>query len=372
MTLLMISAAEASGDHHAAQLIKKCPGINFIGMGGSLSQQAGLETLVNSNDLGAVGITEIFQKLTKNIKALNTLKQELKNNKDIEALIVFDCPEFNLRLAKYAKKNIGIKIIYIAPPQIWAWRKHRIHTIKKYIDHIVCLFPFEPKFYHRHNISHSLAMNPSMAAMDQRPLFKYDSQAKTIALLPGSRSSEIKNHLNLMIKAIRDNLHLHQHIILVIGSDSCQKNIIDSIIQNHPSVKHIPRNKCNNTPVSFAIAASGTVCLELALCEIPFGVVYKLSNITIKLLRLLRSIGLFSSLEYFSLPNIITNKLIVPELTEEIPSHKNVYQLVEKLSQRIYQEKLIGELKTVRRKLNHNDGTMDTILLKWLSSQPSL
>ncbi|HJN38111.1 MAG TPA: lipid-A-disaccharide synthase [Gammaproteobacteria bacterium] len=366
MTTLMISAAEASGDHHASQLIQNNPSINFIGMGGTLSQQAGLTTLVNSNDLGAVGLAETFQKLYKNIQALNTLKQALKTNKNIQALIVIDCPEFNLRLAKYAHKKLGIKVIYIAPPQIWAWRKHRIHAIKKYIDHVVCLFPFEPKLYHQHNVNYSLAKNPSLIAMEKSPLFTYAPQSKVIALLPGSRSSEIKNHLEIMIQSILGNKKLNQHSILVIESDPCHKEYIQSITQSSPRTRYISRSSCHRIPISFALAASGTVCLELAICQIPFGVIYKTSPITTFLLKP------FINVKYFSLPNIIMNKPILTELIKIPPSFQNLAKLIEKLNQESYQKKLITELKDLKKKLNNHDGTMGSILLHWLSKQPSL
>ena len=204
----MICAGEASGDLHAANLIKvlrkQQPNLSVSAMGAEKLKAAGAEILVDCRDLAVVGIIEVLKQWREIQAALQCMKDALDNNPP-DLLILVDYVEFNLKLAQYAK-NKGIKVLFYVSPQVWAWRSGRVLKIGKAIDMMAVLFPFETDIYEKHNIpvrfvGHPLAdeVHPKMSKAAAQKTFGLNPNLKTVALLPGSRKNEIEHILPIIL-----------------------------------------------------------------------------------------------------------------------------------------------------------------------------
>ncbi len=206
----MIVVGEASGDLHGANLIhelkKTHPEINCYGIGGEKMRLAGVDILTDASELSVVGLVEVIKHYPRLNNILKRMKQELKDNPP-DLLVLIDSPDFNLRLAKTAKKN-GVKVLYYISPQIWAWRSSRIKTIKKYIDMMAVVFPFEVKFYKNAGVPAEYVGHPlvddAIVTVEKDEFFaaeKLDKNKKLIGLFPGSRASEIEYNYPVFIEA---------------------------------------------------------------------------------------------------------------------------------------------------------------------------
>ncbi|WP_264695012.1 lipid-A-disaccharide synthase [Candidatus Nitrosacidococcus sp. I8] len=321
--LVAIVAGEASGDHHGADLVSKIretssKPIRFCGIGGSHMKAAGVEVLHESAHLAVVGIVEIFSHFRKIYSVLRKMRQFLKENRP-DLLILIDYPEFNLRLAKTAKQ-LGIKVLYYISPQIWAWREHRVHQIGKLVDMMAVIFPFEIPFYERSGVpvcfvGHPLKNKVKSNLTRNEALIKFglESRYPTLGLFPGSRKSEIKLILPVLIQAaekISSKIPNTQYL-LPLASTLTEAELAPFLIQST-----VPIQVISNRPYDVMVAcngivaASGTVTLEVALMGIPMVVVYKMKSLTYWVGRLLVKI------KYIALCNIIAEDRIVTELIQ--------------------------------------------------------
>ena len=204
----MLVAGEASGDLHAANLVPemsaKAPDVEFFGMGGAKMREAGVELLIDSSKLAVVGLIEVLAHYRGISAALEHLRRQLRERRP-DLLILVDYVEFNLRLAETAKAE-GIKVLFYISPQVWAWRPHRVKKIGERINMMAVLFPFEAEFYERHGVpvryvGHPMLEHakPSMARQEALAQFGLNGERPIVALLPGSRRTEIKRLLPLML-----------------------------------------------------------------------------------------------------------------------------------------------------------------------------
>jgi lipid-A-disaccharide synthase len=209
---IFIVAGEASGDLHAANLINSIskiePEIRFYGMGGARMRALGIDILVDINELAVIGFFDVLFKLPKIIAALHIIRKELINNPP-DLLILVDYPGFNLKLAKIAH-NLGIRVFYYISPKLWASRPGRAKIIKKYIDKMAVLFPFEVDFFKQFNISVDFVGNPlaeiakpTMDKVTAKQHFGFNPTTRIIGLFPGSRKGEIKKLLPVLLKSAR-------------------------------------------------------------------------------------------------------------------------------------------------------------------------
>ena len=314
---IMFVAGEASGDKHAAKLItqlQSCRYITCYGMGMQKMKQAGMQLLVDAQPLAVIGIVEILIHYPALRRAFRILKQSLINEPP-DLLVLVDYPEFNLKLARIAARR-NIKVLYYISPQLWAWRQYRIKKIKRDIDHIAVIFPFEKKFYEQHKVSVTYVGHPLIEDLkawekhNSAPVTK-NGETQTVLLLPGSRKSEIKRLLPLMIqtaKIIRQRLGNDIRFRLLAAADietAFYRQYMDAAdFDCRLSDKHTYTEMKN---ADLAISATGTATLQLALCGTPLIATHKLAPLSYWILKW------FIKIRYAGMPNIIADRLIVPE-----------------------------------------------------------
>jgi lipid-A-disaccharide synthase len=320
---IVIVAGEESGDVHAAALIRQLKAsytnLEISGIGGKHMQEAGAELISDLARFGVTGATEVIRHLNVIRKAFAAMKKHLNERKP-DLLILVDYPGFNLRLAKYAKRKLGLKILYYISPQIWAWKAKRIHTIKECIDKMAVILPFEKNLYEQAAVPVSFVGHPLVEKMatvgnteSARQSLSLSQNAKIFALLPGSRNNEIERHVPIL----RDTATLlHQRypdlqfIIPIAGTIEPEK------IKRYFAKSSVPVTFIKGQALScmaaadFVIVASGTASLECALLEKPMCIIYKSSFITYFLAMKLIKV------KFLGLCNLLSNKMIVPEFLQ--------------------------------------------------------
>ena len=317
---VVMVAGEASGDLHGSHLIqalrKKYGELYICGMGGRAMRENGVEILVDSDRLAVVGITEVLAKLSEVLGAMSLLKKTLAEQRP-DLLVLIDYPEFNLHLANTAKK-LGIPVLYYISPQLWAWRSGRVKKIKKRVDHMAVILPFEADFYERNGVPVTFVGHPLMdsaiASMPPRLPTMPDVEEIVIGLLPGSRTGELKSLLPSMLaaSALLEN-KLGKVRFLLSCAPSIKEEFIHSFLEGHEltnlEVTAMPVRelfpKCH-----LAIVASGTVTLEAAICTTPTIITYTVSPMSYWLGRALIKV------DHIGLVNLIARKRIIPELVQ--------------------------------------------------------
>ena len=317
-----IIAGEASGDLHGSNLIKELKKLDnsshFRCWGGDLMSQECNDLVKHYKDYSHMGFFEVFINLKKILKNLSFCKKDIKKyNPDV--IIYVDFPGFNLRIAKWAKKNKFKNHFYISP-QIWAWKQNRIKTIRKVIDQMYVILPFEKKFYSSINFNVHYVGHPLLDVIKTNKNEALNrGQEKIIALLPGSRDQEIKKILPEMINIIKN---FKNYSFYICAAPSQKKSTYLKYIKD----KNIEKVKIveNQTyeilsKSSAALVTSGTATLETALFKIPQVVCYKSSWISIMIGKFL-----LRNLKFISLVNLILDKEVVKELIQENLNEKNL------------------------------------------------
>jgi lipid-A-disaccharide synthase len=330
----MIVAGEASGDAHAARLVTRLRELaphdadfEFFGATGPLLRSAGVETIVNADNLAIVGLPEIARALPMFWRAFRTLKRAARERKP-DAVVLVDFPDFNLKLAKSLKKS-GLKVIYYISPQLWAWRGYRIRTIRKYVDLLLAILPFEKDWYSRRGVSHVEYVGNPLAREVFARISKAEFCAKhnlkpekpIIALLAGSRHKEIARILPVMLEtaslmgrknpeiqfvnALAANRSLEE--VKAAEAEINRKGI--KLPENFITVRDETREALNAADA--AAVASGTATLETAIIGTPLAIVYKTSNLNYKLLRPLINVP------HFGLINLIARERLAKELIQD-------------------------------------------------------
>ncbi len=320
---IVVITGEASGDAHAGRVISELkllrPDVSVRGIGGDNMRAAGAEIMVDFSELAVMGIVEVLKRYRHIKNIFNHLVSELKTNKP-NLLVLVDYPGFNLKLAKQAKK-LGIPVMYYISPKVWAWRAGRVKTIKRYVDRMVVLFPFEVPIYENAGVAVSCVGHPLVDAVKTTLTTKQAKikmglklNRRVIGLFPGSRRSEIDNLLPLMLDAAQRIQERNANIDVVLplapGIDETYLNGI--LASSAVPVKIVDDKFYELTAACDAIvAASGTVTLEIALLGIPQFITYRVSPISYQILRRLIKIP------YVGLCNIVTGKPVVLELLQD-------------------------------------------------------
>ncbi len=322
---IMIIAGEASGDIHGARLVealqKRDQSFSFCGIGGQALKQAGTDILVEASELSVVGIIEVFSKISAILKGMSVAKKSLKSRKP-DLLVLIDFPDFNLHLAKFAKK-INIPILYYISPQVWAWRQSRVKKIKKLVDHMAVILPFEEEFYKKYEVPATFVGHPLLDATPRTFNTKKVETLNTIGLLPGSRPGEISKHFPLMVEAAHKMKKLNNKFEFIIScAPDADKGCMEDIVNKNPGPASFEfvsggADKVFERSV-LVVAASGTVTLEAAIFGIPMVIIYIVSPISFwlgKLLVKVKNVGL---------ANLIAKEDIVPELLQEEANPENI------------------------------------------------
>ncbi len=359
----MLIAGEASGDLHASNLIssirKLDPQAEFRFFGGDLMAKAArCRPEVHYEMMNVMGFSEVLRRLPRLLRNLKAAKQLVKDFRP-DVLILVDYPSFNLKLAKYAH-SLGVKVDYFISPKVWAWKEYRVRKIKKYVDNLYSILPFEVPFYQKHNYTVKYVGNPSVQEMDyalghlpprrhfvDRQGFS-EPDKPIIALLPGSRKGEIRNNLPLMIAAAR---RFPEFQYVVAAAPAVPEKYYREIAQD-PGLQVV----FGATPTLLkysraAIVTSGTATLETALIGTPQVVCYRGngSRLTYKLMEKLLKV------KYVSLPNLIVGNSVVPELLLHLCTPAAVARELSPLLQNSpRREWQVSGYKTMRRRLGNS------------------
>ena len=298
---ILIIAGEASGDLHGAYLARAirvlAPTVRLVGLGGEAMRAAGVEIRLDSRDVGVVGISELFSRLPLIWKAYHAATCMLRETPAPDLIVLIDCPGFNLRLAAVAKR-LGVPVVYYIAPQVWAWRPQRLMTIRRVVDRLLVVLPFEEAFFRAAGVSCEFVGHPlldEMGAPDApevaRRRFGLVSHRPVISLLPGSRPQEVARHLPLMLAAAtimsRELTGLYALVALAptISRDAV-KLMVDRLNPTGVEVRIVAEDTGSCLAASdLALVASGTATLQAALSATPMVVIYRLSSFTYAIAR---------------------------------------------------------------------------------------
>jgi lipid-A-disaccharide synthase len=353
----MLVVGEASGDLHGSGLVRslldKDPGLDIFGAGGENLRKQGLRVIFDVARLTGMGFAELKDNLAVLWEAYRLFRRSLREDKP-NLLILVDFPEFNLRLARLAKK-LRIPVLYYISPQVWAWRRRRIRQIADTIDRMAVVFPFEVSLYEKEGIDVSFVGHPLLDVVQptqnrEETLVRYglDPQKKTIVLLPGSRKGEVAYHLSPMLDAAaRLRRGMDVQFVLVRASTVARQGIQQTLKDVSVPVTMVENDTYNVlNAADLAWLASGTATLEAALLQKPMVIVYRMAWLTYSLARLLVNV------KHIGMVNIIAGERVVPELIQGELTSARIFQESEKifLDPELHAE-TIRKLAEVRQRL---------------------
>lgn len=320
---VMIVAGEASGDLHGSNLIRAAhsldSSVKFFGICGPRMRAAGAEALVDSADMAVVGLVEIISHFGTIRRAWQTLARVLRNDPP-DLLILIDYPDFNLLLARVAKRA-KVPVLYYISPQIWAWRSGRVHTIGRLVKHMAVVFPFEVPFYVRAGVPVTFVGHPlvdqvhsGLSRDEACRSFALDPGRRTVGLFPGSRHSELRQLLPVIMETARQ-LHTQDpdlQFILPLAPTLKESDLTDSGLKGDvPVVIARERGYDVMRSCDVIVCVSGTVTLEIALMQVPMVIIYRVSPLTYAIGKRLVKV------EHAGLCNIVSGERVVPELIQD-------------------------------------------------------
>lgn len=347
-----VIAGEASGDLHGSNLLKeikeKDPACEIRFWGGDLmAEVVGEKPVKHYKDLAFMGFLEVAMNLRTILGNIKFCKKDIESFRP-DVLILIDYPGFNLRIAEFAK-SLGIKVVYYISPQLWAWKEGRVETVKKFVDEMLVILPFEKDFYKKHEVEAHFVGHPLLDAIyDLQPIdcheFKLNNnlnQKEIIALLPGSRKQEVEKMLEIML-SVRPYFKDYQFVIA--GAPSLPKEFYENYVDENV---HFVSNKtydllrCSKA----ALVTSGTATLETALLNVPEVVCYRGSKISYEIAK-----RLVKHIKYISLVNLIMDRAVVKELIQsELTTENLVSEL--KLVLNENRSKILSDYEELRTKL---------------------
>jgi|SRR5579872_3196389 len=368
---ILISAGEASGDLYASRLVEvlksRHPDAEFFGCAGPRMQKAGVRAIVDARSFSVVGLVEvivhiprIWREFRKLVKSSTTERTQLA--------ILTDSPDTHLRLAKKLKKR-KIPVVYLIAPQAWAWREGRVKTMRRTIDHLLCIFPFEEKFFNDRGvpttfIGHPLAriVKPSMTAAEFRAALKLPSEPEKpiVTLLPGSRHGEVERHIPFLLDAVQRIGPAYTYVLALPGGFGVEKSRFWERIRES-SIKVIEGSTWDALAhAELALAASGTVTIEAALMGVPMVSFYRVNALSWILGRwLVRA-------PFLSMVNLVAGRKIVPELIQDQMTGERVASEAKNLLEdRAARATMRADLGEVARKLQSERDPME-IAAEWI------
>lgn len=314
-----IIAGEASGDLHGSNLIKEICLLDKAAAvrcwGGEKMQEAGAVLVKHYRDLAFMGFIEVLKNLGTILRNLDFCKKDILAYKP-DVLVLIDYPGFNLRIAKWAKQQ-GLKVIYYISPQVWAWKESRVKAIKRDVDKMLVILPFEKEFYRKWDFDVEYVGHPLVNVIDHFTAEKNLFESKNIiALLPGSRRQEILKKLPIMLRATT-NFPAYQFVIA--KAPGIEESFYNTLLAPYPNVSFVVNKTYQLLSESkAALVTSGTATLETALFGVPEVVCYKGSNISYQIAKRLIKI------KYICLVNLIMDKEVVKELIQDDLTVDNV------------------------------------------------
>lgn len=351
-----IIAGEASGDLHASYLIrelkKRDKNAEFRAWGGDLMKSQGATLVKHYRHMAFMGFVEVAANIRRVLGNINECKADLIQYMP-DVVILVDYPGFNLRIAKFAH-NRGMKVCYYISPQVWAWKRRRVKKIKKYVDKMLVILPFEEPFYKDYGVNATFVGHPLLDELSElqtlsRPHFMHrndlSEKKEIIALLPGSRKQEVERMLGTMLKVIP---HFPQYQFVIAGAPSLEKELYLKLIGNTDVrlVENQTYNLLQNA--SAALVTSGTATLETALLSVPEVVCYKANPLSYHIAKKLIRV------KYICLVNLVMEKEVVRELIQNDFNEENLVKELELLLQDSKkQRQILDDLDMLKHKLGN-------------------
>jgi lipid-A-disaccharide synthase len=330
---VLIIAGEASGDRHGARLVSEIrrmlPQAQFIGIGGEALAAQGVRLIARAEDLAVVGLTEVAGRLPAVVGTLREVGRVLKRQRPALTILI-DFPDFNFLVARLAKWH-RVPVMYYISPQVWAWRRHRVRTIAKLVARMVVIFPFEEDFYRREGVPVTFVGHPFMETLPILPPrekllteWGLDPARLTLALLPGSRGSEIERHLPTMLAAAKPIGQAVSEVQFLLPlASTAPREMVEWMVEKFlragagdaaagPPLKIIPGQAYAALQAShLAVVASGTVTVEAALAATPAIIIYRLAPLTYRVARRLIRV------EHIGMANLLAGEGLFPELIQD-------------------------------------------------------
>ena len=339
-------AGEASGDMHAANLMKELRVLDaeaqFQGFGGDKMQAQGLQLVKHYKEMAFMGFLEVISNLNiirKNLALAKTDIQSFQPN----VLILIDYPGFNMRIAKFAKK-LGIKVAYYITPQVWAWKQGRIKQLKRDTDMLLPILPFEKEFFNKYGVESIFVGHPLLDELKDSNRKSVETEKPVIALLPGSRKQEIKKMLPLMME-LAD--HFTDYQFIIAGAPSISSSFYRSITGD----SYLPISTDKTYEVlkgaKVAVITSGTATLEAAILQIPQVVCYRTSRFSYWIGKQVIKVP------FISLVNLILNKQVLAELVQADFNKERLIQEIDMLLNKKHSTVLLQEYKNLIKKLGN-------------------
>lgn len=338
---IFLSAGEASGEHYAVQLIeairRRIPDAHFFGLGGQRMQALGFDRIVRAEDVAVMGITEILRHIPRIYREYRRLKRSLATHRPQVAVLI-DFPDVNLGLAR-ACRRLQIPVIFFVSPQVWAWKKYRLRAIRRNVDHMLVIFPFEEAFYRERGIQatfigHPLAQlaPPTLSRQDFADRHGLDPSRPWVGLLPGSRPREIALNLPTMLSAAALTLESNgdapsPHFLLPLAPTLTSGQVagVQAILASDPSAARLAAQvtlvsdaRATLHHAAASVVASGTATIEAALSGNPFLVVYRVSPLTYAIARRVVTVP------HVAMVNLVAGRRLVPELIQHDFTAPNV------------------------------------------------
>ncbi len=351
----MLVAGEASGDKHGAKLVAALRAERpdaqweFFGAGGDEMRAAGVETLVDAREVAIMGALEVAKALPKFLRVFRRLRDAARARQP-QLVILIDWPEFNLRLARRLKRD-GQRIVYYISPQIWAWRSYRIHAIKRAVERMLVILPFEQEYYQRHGVEvdyvgHPLLDSVRVTATRAEFCARYqlDPTRPIVALLPGSRHSELKYILPPLLETAQSLSQTQPQIQFVLP---LARTLRRAELPAQAAVQLIEHDTYNAIAAAdLAVVASGTATLETAIIGTPLIVVYRASSLNWRLFHPMINVP------FVGMPNLIAGRQIAPELLQsELNAARLAAELTALLNDPAGLQQQRADLAEVRRQL---------------------
>jgi len=369
---VMIIAAEASSAHYAAQLMrywhKNKLSVDIFGVGSAEMERLGQKRIGYSEDMAVVGLAEVVAHYSDLKKVFNNLVAEAIRRKP-RFILLMDYPDFNLRLAEKLKKELGqeIKVFYYISPQVWAWRQGRIHTIKKYCDKVFLLFPFEVDFYKKFNVPHEFVGHPLLddlnpELLDQslqsyaRERYGIKASEKVLALMPGSRRSEVEFNFHIQLETARLLVKKYSDLrIMILVAPTLSKEYLQSKLEHFNSPYILIKEDPNQmiSMADFVLAASGTATLMVGLLQKPMVIMYRMRWLTGVLAKML-----VKGVPFFGIVNLIMNEEVVPERMQAEANPEELARLLQRyIEEPDYRLSTIAKLAQLQHRLGDHGAT---------------
>ncbi|MCP4219456.1 MAG: lipid-A-disaccharide synthase [bacterium] len=371
MKNILIIAAENSAEIYGAQIIdqfkqNKAP-VHFFGVGGDRFGERGVELLVHNKELSVVGIMEVVSSLFKLKKIMNLLVKTAKE-RQTDAVILIDYPDFNIRMAKKFKEA-GIPVYYYISPTVWAWRYSRVKLLKQYVSHMFIIFPFEVPIFEKEKIPFTYTGHPLLPAIKVignkeqfRKAHGVEKNALMMTLLPGSRKSEVDFLLPEMLKAVQLLKKEFDLTLFLQKADGIDRELIDTYLESSaPDVRVVPQKDGYNLidASDIVLSTSGTSNLEIAVLGTPFTSVYRVNKLSYFLGKR------FVKISLYSIVNILAGKEVVKELIQHNFTAENMAVEVRRiLTDSKVRENMKREFATIRTNLTQQDNPPEIIYKK--------